>query len=53
MQGVSDPDDPSKPPTPLVEEELVVNILSRAYALGVNLAPGEVSAEAWHRRPKT
>ena len=53
MQGVSDPDDPSKPPTPLVEEELVVNILSRAYALRrKNLAPGEVSAEALASLPK-
>jgi hypothetical protein len=40
MEAKPDPDDPSKPPAAMVEEELVVNILSRAYALRrKNLAP--------------
>ena len=47
MQPTADPDDPSKPPSVLIEEEMVVNILSRAYALRrKNLSPGEVSPEA-------
>ena len=47
MEGMDDIHDPGVEPVPLIEEELVVNILSRAYALRrKNLAPGDVSAEA-------
>jgi len=47
MEGMDDIHEPGVEPAPLIEEELVVNILSRAYALRrKNLAPGDVSAEA-------
>ena len=47
MEGLDDIHDPGVAPVPLIEEELVVNILSRAYALRrKNLAPGDVAPEA-------
>ena len=53
MEAKPDPDDPSKPPAAAVEEELVVNILSRAYALRrKNLAPHEVAKDALTSVPK-
>ena len=53
MEAKPDPDDPGKPPAAMVEEELVVNILSRAYALRrKNLAPSEVAKDALTSVPK-
>lgn len=53
MEAKPDPDDPGKPPAAMVEEELVVNILSRAYALRrKNLAPSDVAKDALTSVPK-
>ena len=47
MEGMADIHDPGVEPVPLIEEELVVNILSRAYALRrKSLAPSDVAQEA-------
>ena len=43
MEGLDDIHDPGVAPVPLIEEELVVNILSRAYALRRRISPLEMS----------